>query len=84
MFTNEFTSVGTPWLLMGIFPLLAALTQSWQRPEVLLESGKINSGRPQNVLQFLTPSAAVHDNIRLELVGKKLFPGSFSMENAIQ
>lgn len=35
------------------------------------------------MLQFLTPSAAVHDNIRLEVGGKNLFPGNFSMENAI-
>lgn len=84
MFTNELTSVGTPWLLMGVFPLLAALTHGWQSPELLLESGEVNSWRLQNMQQFLTPSTAVHDNIRLELAGKKLFPGNFSMENAIQ
>lgn len=69
---------------MGVFPLLGALVPSWQSPEMLLESGKINSGKPQNVLQFLTQSAAVHANIRLEVAGKNLFPGNFSMENAIQ
>lgn len=63
---------------MGFLPLLGALTHSWQSPEVLLESGKINSGRPQSVLQFITPSTAVHDNIRTEVAGKKLVPGNFS------